>query len=63
MSTRRLVIDCVTPALSVALFEGDRDEADRWMLDDHELEQARPAGLSGWADMNQALLHLEGIQH
>jgi DNA-binding CsgD family transcriptional regulator len=43
----------------MALFEGDRAEADRWMLDDHELEQARPAGLSGWADMNQALLHLE----
>ncbi|MGN6694512.1 MAG: ATP-binding protein, partial [Aquihabitans sp.] len=41
------------------LFEGNRAEADRWMLDDHELEQARPAGLSGWADMNQALLHLE----
>ena len=29
------------------------------LLHDHELEQARPAGLSGWADMNQALLHLE----
>lgn len=43
----------------MALFEGDRADADRWMLDEHELEQARPAGLSGWADMNQALLHLE----
>ena len=43
----------------MALFEGDREEADRWMLGDDELEQARPAGLSGWADMNQALLHLE----
>ncbi len=43
----------------MALFEGDRAEADAWMLDDHELEAARPAGLSGWADMNQALLHLE----
>lgn len=43
----------------MALFEGDRAEAERWMLDDQELEHARPAGLSGWADMNQALLHLE----
>lgn len=35
MSTRRLVIDCATPALSVALFEGDR------CIDAHHSELGR----------------------
>ncbi|MCU1371534.1 MAG: putative LuxR-family transcriptional regulator [Ilumatobacteraceae bacterium] len=43
----------------MALFAGDREEADRWMLDEPELEGDRPTGLSGWTDMYLALLHLE----
>lgn len=42
-----------------ALYDGDRAEADRWMLSPDERDQSQPAGLSDWADMNQALLHLE----
>jgi DNA-binding CsgD family transcriptional regulator len=43
-----------------ALHEGDRAEADRWRLDEEELQQARPVGLSGWVELYEALLHLEG---
>ncbi|WP_426574338.1 helix-turn-helix transcriptional regulator [Aquihabitans sp. McL0605] len=43
----------------LALYEGDRAEADRWMMGQEELDQARPASLGGWAAMNEALLHLE----
>lgn len=42
-----------------ALYAGDRAEADRWVLDEQELEQARPVGLSGWVELYEALLHLE----
>ena len=30
-----------------ALYEGDRADAERWMLDEDELDQARPAGPVG----------------
>ena len=43
----------------IAMHEGNRPEADRWVAENRRLDQMRPATLGAWLVMSEALLHLE----